>query len=62
MDLVDKQDRLFAVHALIVLRLRNDILHVFFPGGSCVDLKELSACGIGNDLCQCRFSGSRRSI
>ncbi len=61
-DFVYKQNRLFSVHALIVPGFCNDLLHILFPGRSCIQLQELCTGRIGNDLCQCRLAGSRRPV
>ena len=38
MNLIDKEDRLPAVHSLVVLRLRDHFLHVLLAGRSRIDL------------------------
>ena len=62
MDLVDEQDRLFPVHAPVLLGLLHHRFHVVFPGYRGVDLPEIRTGGVGDDLGQRGFAGARRAV
>ena len=61
-DLVDKEDRLPAVHPLQIFCFLYDLFHIFFPGYCRIDLLKLRTCRIGDHLCQSRLSCSRRPV
>ena len=60
--LINKENGLLPVHAQIVLGFFHYFLHVLFSRNRCVHLLELGAGGVGNDLCQCCLSRTRRSV
>ena len=62
MDLVHEEDRLLPVHADGVLGVLYDLLHIFFPGYSRIDLLEPGACRVCDHLRQSRLSRSRRAV
>ena len=62
MDLIDKQNGLFSIHAKIILSLFYNCFHIFLACYSCIDLGKTCACGIGDNFCQGGLSGSRRAV
>ena len=62
MDLINKKNRLFAVHAQIILGFFYNGFHIFFSCYSCIDLSKISAGSIGYYFCQCCFACSGRSV
>ena len=62
MDLVDKKNRLFAVHADPLLRFFYDFFHILFAGCRGIQLGKLCACRVGDDAGKRRFSRSRRAV
>ena len=61
-NLVDKENRLPAVHALQVFRLFYNFLHILFSCHRGIDLLELRAGRIGDHPCQCGLPSARRSV
>ena len=61
-NLIHEKNRFFLVHSEGILGFGHDLLHVFFPSGSGVDLGKFRAGGVGDDLRQRSLSGSRRAI
>ena len=61
-DLVDKKNRLFAVHADPLLRFFYDFFHILFAGCRGIQLGKLCACRVGDDAGKRRFSRSRRAV
>ena len=61
-NLVNKQNRLFAVHTAVFLRFRDHFFHIFFSGRSRIDLQKFRFCRCRDHFRKCRLSGSRRAI
>ena len=61
-DLIDKEDRLFSVHAQTVFGAPHGFLHVLFAGGRGIELDKLRTRGIGDHPRQCGLAGAGRSV
>ena len=62
MYLIDKENRLPAIHPAIVFGSRHNLFHILLAGGCGVNLHKLRAGGIGNHLGKRGFTGARRSV
>jgi hypothetical protein len=59
-DFIEKEDRFFAFEKVLA-RFRDDLGEVLLFAYDAREMEEFGVDGFGNEVCQTRFSGSRRS-
>ena len=62
MNLIDKQDRLLAIHAQLVLSFFYGFFHILFSGGGGIQLGKVGTGGISDNFSQSSFSCSGRTV
>ena len=62
MDLVDEEDGLPTIAAVVLLRAGDDLLEVLLAGDGGVYLLEVGLRGVRDDLREGRLAGARRAV